>query len=144
MRVRTLLSLGIFNKTFVEHWNGWPSRWVVIIKKSVCLKAKSTESNPPLSPWNPAILLWQMSSPFGKFVECSHEEIVQANFQPKSDICHICRVFTRKEHGRCYLVRFHCRFPGWGWGVRPIMAYTVIHLHKPKSWITRQPKVLSQ
>ena len=28
----------------------------------------------------------------------------------REDVCHICQVFTWKEHGRCYLLRFHCRF----------------------------------
>ena len=40
------------------------------------------------------------------FMRPSHEELVRANGQPKSDICHICRVFTWKEHGRCYSLRF--------------------------------------
>ena len=57
--------------------------------------AKSSASNPPLVLWNPVILLLHMLSPIGKFID-SPEEIVQANTQPKSDICHICRVITWK------------------------------------------------
>ena len=66
---------------------------------------KSSASIPPLVLCNPVILLLHMSSPIAKFID-SPEEIVQANTQPKSDICHICRVITWKEHGRCYLLRF--------------------------------------
>ena len=90
----------------------WPSRWIVIIKKCARLKPKFTSSKLVIHhlcfriQW----LLLHMSSPIAKFVECSREEIVQAYAQPKSDICHICRVFTWKEHGRCYILRFHCRF----------------------------------
>lgn len=68
--------------------------------------AKSSASNPPLVLWNPVILLLHMSSPIAKFID-PPEEIVQANTQPESDTCHICRVITWKEHGRCYLLRFH-------------------------------------
>lgn len=32
-----LLSQGIFNKTLLSTEIGWPSHWVVIIKKSACL-----------------------------------------------------------------------------------------------------------
>ena len=71
--------------------------------------AKSTASSPPLALWDPVILLLHMSSPIAKSVEYSCEEIVQANTQPKSDICHICRVVTWKGHGWCYLLQFHCR-----------------------------------
>ena len=61
---------------------GWPSRWVVIIKRSACLKAKSAVSNPPLALWNPVMLPLHMLSLTGKFVECSREDIVQENAQP--------------------------------------------------------------
>ena len=46
---------------------------------------------------NPVILPLHMSSSIAKFVECSREESLQANTQPKSDVCHTVEYSSEKN-----------------------------------------------
>ena len=115
MRPRTLLSRGIFNKTFVEHWN-WLAIALCSFHEKICLSLLMRVCcHYTLHSHLRFGIQWYYCCtcrvPLPNLSSVHVKKLCkQTPNQRPIFAMHICRVFTWKEHGRCYLLRFHCRF----------------------------------